>query len=661
MNICTYNVRTLRTESDLLGLLEELALIKWEIVGLSEVRRLGEDQKILNDGHVLCWRGKSEGNKQELGVGFLIHKRLEKNFIEFHSVSERVASVILKLNEKYSVKNVQVYAPTSSHSDEEVESFYEDVHTAIDRNQTHFLVVMGDFNAKVGRRVDQETSVGQHGIGTRNERGQMLVDFAESRSLYILNTLFEKKENRKWTWKSPSGTKNEIDFVISNKRNIAKNVSVINKVNVGSDHRMVRCEFKVNLKLERKKLIRDPLPNLTKQNDQVDEYRAAIQNRFLALTDENLDVDEINDQIISVVKDAAIEVVGKNKKQKSSNLSLETKQLMQRRRNMKAMAVRDKIELVELTKTINKKKKEDVRKFNMEKINEAVVHGTSLKTAKRKLGIGTSQMFAIRKPDGEITHNKKDLVKVVEDFYRELYSGNDLTQTEVNIQTRDITDVKVDEVKKALKSMKRGKAAGEDGVSVDILKAGGDVVIAKLANLFTKCLKDGKTPTSWKNAVVVLLHKKGDTKDLKNYRPISLLSVLYKLFTRVITNRIGNTLDANQPREQAGFRSGFSTIDHIHAVNQVIEKTNEYRKPLCMVFIDYEKAFYSVEIEGVLEAVRKQGVEEVYCRILEHIYRDGTATIKLHTETEKISNQEGSQTGRYDIAKTVHCMFRGNI
>lgn len=65
MNLCTYNIRTMRTESDLLALLEELSSIKWDVVGLCEVRRLGEEQKLLNEGHVLYWRGKPLGSKQD--------------------------------------------------------------------------------------------------------------------------------------------------------------------------------------------------------------------------------------------------------------------------------------------------------------------------------------------------------------------------------------------------------------------------------------------------------------------------------------------------------------------------------------------------------------------------------------------------------------------
>ncbi|XP_069993555.1 uncharacterized protein [Penaeus vannamei] len=62
-------------------------------------------------------------------------------------------------------------------------------------------------------------------------------------------------------------------------------------------------------------------------------------------------------------------------------------------------------------------------------------------------------------------------------------------------------------------------------------------------------------------------------------------------------------LDAGEiakPRELAGFRCGFSTTDHIHTLTQIREKVNEYRKPLCMAFIDYEKAFNSVQIAAVL-------------------------------------------------------------
>ena len=91
---------------------------------------------------------------------------------------------------------------------------------------------------------------------------------------------------------------------------------------------------------------------------------------------------------------------------------------------------------------------------------------------------------------------------------------------------------------------------------------------------------------------------------------------IYKLFTKIITNRITRTLDENQPREQAGFRRGFSTIDHLHAVNQLIEKCAEYKIPLVVGLVDYNKAFDSVEIPDVIKALQEQGVNPVYDNVL---------------------------------------------
>ncbi|KAE9412548.1 hypothetical protein Angca_006271, partial [Angiostrongylus cantonensis] len=103
-----------------------------------------------------------------------------------------------------------------------------------------------------------------------------------------------------------------------------------------------------------------------------------------------------------------------------------------------------------------------------------------------------------------------------------------------------------------------------------------------------------KVPTQWKISKSVLLFKKGDLHDVGNYRPICLLSVVYKLFTRVTLNRIDRTLDEGQRCEQAGFRKGFSTMDHIHTITRLIEASREYKRPLCLTFIDLEKVFDSI-------------------------------------------------------------------
>ncbi|KAK6753596.1 hypothetical protein RB195_012904 [Necator americanus] len=96
----------------------------------------------------------------------------------------------------------------------------------------------------------------------------------------------------------------------------------------------------------------------------------------------------------------------------------------------------------------------------------------------------------------------------------------------------------------------------------------------------TSYLQKERIPDQWKTSRTVLIHKKGDREDLRNCRPICLLSVLYKVFTKIILTRISRTLSEAQPQEQAGFRQGFSCLDHIQTVSRVIEVCREYRLPL---------------------------------------------------------------------------------
>lgn len=226
--------------------------IKWDVIGVCEIRHRGENLKTLKSGHLFY----SIGSETESvgGVGFFIHKKHKKNVVDIKSVSTRVAYVTLKLNNRYKLKIIQVYAPTTQHPDEEVEDFYDDISVALKDTPTHFTILCGDFNAKLGLKEDEaETSLGNFGTLGRNERGETLLGFLLQNNLFQMNSFFVKKLHRRWTWESPDGkTRNEIDYIISDKKQIITDVSVLNKFTTGSDHRMVRATIKIDLKKETK-------------------------------------------------------------------------------------------------------------------------------------------------------------------------------------------------------------------------------------------------------------------------------------------------------------------------------------------------------------------------------------------------------------------------
>ena len=105
-------------------------------------------------------------------------------------------------------------------------------------------------------------------------------------------------------------------------------------------------------------------------------------------------------------------------------------------------------------------------------------------------------------------------------------------------------------------------------------------------------------------------------------------------------------LDENQPREQAGFRKGYSTVDHLQTINQLIEKCNEFKSPLCIGYIDYKKAFDSIEHKAVFKALRSIGINETYITILEDTYTGATARVHMDSQvSEEIPILRGVRQG----------------
>ena len=189
--------------------------MKWDVIGLGEVRRKEESFTTLQSGHLLY---HSEANNGQAGVGFLINKKWKYNITRVSSGSSRVAELTVSPTHNRQIPTEDrssICANDISLRDEETYNFYNTIDKILEK-QTHYTIVMGDFNAKVGGQTNTaERATECFGLGQRNERGDTLVEWATSKNLKIMNTQFQKKAGRRWTWRSPDGnTKNEIDYII---------------------------------------------------------------------------------------------------------------------------------------------------------------------------------------------------------------------------------------------------------------------------------------------------------------------------------------------------------------------------------------------------------------------------------------------------------------
>ena len=208
----------------------------------------------------------------------------------------------------------------------------------------------------------------------------------------------------------------------------------------------------------------------------------------------------------------------------------------------------------------------------------------------------------------------------------------------------------------ALRKIKNGKEAGKDQVNIEILKAGDSTIAKQLAKLYTKCITERRIQKNMEGSKYVDMFQ--ERKQKRHQEPICLLSNMYKLFTKIITTRLEKKLDENQPREQAGFRSKYSTTDHIHAINQLKEKCREYNITLCVAFVDYEKAFDSIQTQAILTSLQEQGIEDVYIEILKDMHTDSLVTVHLHKESEKIRIKRGVRQGDTISSPTLESIFR---
>ena len=166
------------------------------------------------------------------------------------------------------------------------------------------------------------------------------------------------------------------------------------------------------------------------------------------------------------------------------------------------------------------------------------------------------------------------------------------------------------EVLDILNSLDTSKATGPDGISAKMLKETATSVAPSLTKLFQISLKKGKIPKLWKEANVLPLHKKGDKTSFANYRPISLLSIVSKVYEKLIFKHVYNYLRDNDliSIHQSGFTPGDSTINQLLYMYDLFCKALNDKKDVRIVFCDQSKAFDRVWHEGILYKLQCLGI-----------------------------------------------------
>ena len=241
----------------------------------------------------------------------------------------------------------------------------------------------------------------------------------------------------------------------------------------------------------------------------------------------------------------------------------------------------------------------------------------------------------LKSKSGEtITDQSQQLQRWVE-HYLELYATqNIVTDTALNALPslpviKELDDLPTEEgLSKAIDSLACAKAPGKDGIPPELLKQGKSTLLKPLHKLLCLCWEQGHIPQDMRDANIVTFYKnKGDRSDCNNYRGISLLSIVGKVFARVVLNRLQSLASRVYPESQCGVRAGRSTVDMIFSLRQLQEKCRDQQQPLFIAFVDLTKAFDLVSRSGLFQILQKIGCPPNLLVVITSFHQDMQSTV----------------------------------
>lgn len=206
------------------------------------------------------------------------------------------------------------------------------------------------------------------------------------------------------------------------------------------------------------------------------------------------------------------------------------------------------------------------------------------------------------------------------------------SEPEFNIvNNNSIFLTKIDETEISKIIMSLNKASGVDKISAVVLKLIAAYVTSPLTYVLNLCVDKGYWPISLKKSEIIPIFKGGDKHDMTNYRPISLISNIAKIFERLIYNRLVNFFEKNNilANNQFGFIGKRGTNDALIKVSEFIYENIDKSKPTIATFLDFKKAFDTVNHDILIHRLRSYGVRGLALDLIISYLKDRTQSVRL--------------------------------
>lgn len=188
------------------------------------------------------------------------------------------------------------------------------------------------------------------------------------------------------------------------------------------------------------------------------------------------------------------------------------------------------------------------------------------------------------------------------------------------------------EVKKMIDDLIADKACGPDGITNRMLKLLNPNISTLLSSIFNKVNDSGKYPDAWKSGVITVVHKKDEKNDPNNYRPITLLPSISKLFERIMYNAIYKHLNRHNLiyDKQSGFLQGHSTTDQLLAITSYIFDHFEKKRDVRAIFLDISAAFDTIPHDLLIHKISAYGIRGNALNIIIDYLKNRSVKVKVN-------------------------------
>lgn len=677
--IGTWNVRGINGKEDELN--EEFEKVGLDILGVTETKKKGKGETVLKGGHVLLYSGVDGKERAREGVGCIIEKKNLKYLKKWTGITERILKVTLEIEKHIETTIVVAYGPNEDEVANVKDNFWEQL-TEISEEAKNRLIIVGDLNGRVGSR-DNETgeALGYYGENVRTNNGRRIIDFCIMNNLIVTNSFYEHRDIHKYTREMRS--RNEIsviDYILIDRthRHEVQDTRVRRGPEIYSDHFLLLSKLKIRggdsgCKSNRRKtnISKEVIKTYRLRNKEVTElYRTQTELEMSKIKSEvnNTTIESqwkaIRDIMIKVAKQTCGSIrvgEGENRKQTrwwSEEIRAEVKSKKEKWRIYLGNRTDQnydsyKLQRVKVREMVKTAKQKSWEEFGEKMEEDSKGNQKLFYTVLKRIRKGEQKRSrCIRSKQGEILVEDEDIMSRWKEHFEEILDAVKQTQeNDTDIEERIVDEnrghrkeIEQEEVEEAVRQLKRGKAAGHDRITPEMLKGLGKIGMEILTDLYNKIWHEEKIPEDWEVGIILPIHKKGDNRECTNYRGITLLSVALKVYERLLDKRLKLVTEEQLDEVQSGFRKGRGVQDHIFTMKQLTEKTKD--RNFCVAFIDLEKAFDSVPRENIWKSLKRREVDNKLSNNIKNLYKNTRTYVRTgNLQSSEFVTSEGLRQG----------------